>query len=115
MGPFVDTVNSDSIAVSQRPLVCIRPPGLSQQQQAMQSPRRSQLILKLMRLIMATKKCTFKSRSNKSKAATHDFDVALLPNIGDTIELEGDPAQEVIAKNFVIIGGDVVQIDFTFA
>lgn len=64
---------------------------------------------------MATKKCTFKSRSNKSKSATHNVDATDLPNIGDTIEFDGDPALEVVAKNFVINGGNVDQIDFTLA
>nr|WP_314528826.1 hypothetical protein [uncultured Pseudomonas sp.] len=64
---------------------------------------------------MATKKCTFKSRSNKSKAATHNVDAADLPNIKDTIQLDGDPPLEVVAKNFHINGGVVDQIDFELA
>lgn len=64
---------------------------------------------------MATKKCTFKSRTNKSKAGTHNIDPVDLPNIGDTIQLDGDPPLEVVAKNFHINNGEVVQIDFSLA
>ncbi|AZF30356.1 hypothetical protein C4J89_0865 [Pseudomonas sp. R4-35-07] len=64
---------------------------------------------------MTTKKCTFKSRSNKSKSETLNIDAVDLPNIGDTIQLDDDPALEVVAKNFRINGGVVIQIDFDLA
>ncbi|KJZ57733.1 MULTISPECIES: hypothetical protein [Pseudomonas] len=64
---------------------------------------------------MATKKCTFKSRSNKSKGGTQNIDAVDLPNIGDTIQLDGDPPLEVVGKNFHINNGAVDQIDFDLA
>lgn len=65
---------------------------------------------------MATeKKCTFKSKSNNSKASTQNIDPMDLPNIGDTIQLDGDPPALVLGKNFHINNGEVTQIDFFLA
>ncbi len=64
---------------------------------------------------MATKKCTFKSRSNNAKSGTHNIDAADLPNLGDTVQLDGDPPLEVVGKNFQINNGTVDQIDFELA
>ncbi|ETK18654.1 hypothetical protein H097_12608 [Pseudomonas sp. FH4] len=65
---------------------------------------------------MATKKkCTFTSKSNKSKPGTQNIDAADLPNIGDTVQLDGDPPALILAKNFHIDNGEVTQIDFTLA
>lgn len=61
---------------------------------------------------MATQKCTFKSRSKKLKESTHNVDAAELPNIKDTIQFDGGPPHEVLAKNFHIVAGEVTQIDF---
>ena len=64
---------------------------------------------------MATRKCTFTSKSNKFKAATQNIDAVDLPNIGDTAQLDGDPPELIIGKNFQIKDGEVKQIDFFLA